>query len=124
MKLKYLASLSVFMVGIFFFSTSFAETIYMKDGRVIKEKITERHDHYIITMTGRFPHRYYRAQIDYILEDPVDITEKWKNIKLTPYGDIPEERIRLIIAFIDASGVRRNMEKNIGDVISRTPEEK
>ena len=93
MKLKSVVCMSVFAVCIFFCSQSFSETIYLKDGRVIEEKIIERRDYYVITMTGNVPRRYYMDQIDTIEEDQADCIKDGTNIDFTQYEDIPEERL-------------------------------
>jgi len=40
------------------------------------------------------------------------------------YKDIPPKKVKLIMSFIETSGVRRKMEKNMEQVIARAEEEK
>lgn len=104
-------------------STGFAETIYLRDGRVVKEKIVERGEYYIITMTGNMPHKYFSGQIDHIEEDEPADAAGAGDIHAVPSAGISEEKAGLIMDLIEVSGVRRNMEQNIEQVIARAPEE-
>ena len=106
-----------------FRSTGFAETIYLRDGRVLKEKIVERGSYYIITMTGNMPHKYFSGQIDHIEEDGPRDAVNMTDIDAAPFEGISEEKAGLIMDLIEVSGVRRNMGQNIEQVIARAPEE-
>jgi hypothetical protein len=43
---------------------------------------------------------------------------------MSQYKGIPEEKVKLVLIMIDASGVRRNMEQNIEQVLSQVAENK
>lgn len=105
-------------------SRSSAEVIYLKNGRVIEEKIIERGSYYIITTTGKIPKKYFMDQIDYIEEDPVEGASDQGNVALLQYEGIAEDKVKLILNYVDVSGVRSTMKKNIQQTIDQVPEEK
>jgi uncharacterized protein len=106
-----------------FRSAGFAETIYLRDGRVVKEKIVERGPYYIITMTGNMPRKYFTGQIDHIEDDDPQEAVHRTNMDAAPFEGISGEKAGLIMSLIEISGVRRNMEQNIEQVIARASEE-
>jgi len=122
MKMKLNIAVPVFAVVALLTFHGFAETIYLKDGRVINEKIVERGSYYVITMTGKKPSKYFLSQIDYIEEDEEDVND-YAPVDLSQYEDIAEDKVRLIFNFIDVSGVRTSMKQNIKLVIDRAPED-
>ena len=105
-------------------SRSFAEIIYLKDGRVIEEKIVERSSYYIITMTGNWPNKYFMDQIEYIEEDQGEDTNDQVHIDLLQYEGIAEDKVKLILNLVDVSGVRAAMKKSIKQTIDQVPEER
>jgi len=123
MKMKLIIAVTVFAAAGLLTSHGFSETIYLKDGRVINEKIVERSSYYIITMTGKKPSKYFLAQIDYIEEDKAEDVNDHVPVDLSQYEDIAEDKVRLIFNYIDVSGVRSSMKQNIKEVIDQVPEE-
>ena len=121
MKIKIITFLAVFFLSVYFCCVSFAETIYLKDGRVVKEKIVERGAYYIITEDNKIPHKYFEGQIERIEEDGMDTS----GIDVAQFEKLgmPVEKARAILTLINVSGVRRNMEQSIQQVIARVPEE-
>ena len=61
MKIKLIITVIVFAAVGFLPSHGLAETIYLKDGRVIKEKIAERGSYYVITVTGKKLSKYFHS---------------------------------------------------------------
>lgn len=120
MKSKKFIFLAAFMLVASFCSMSSAEIIYLKDGRVLREKIVERKSYYIITKVGRVFNRYYLGQIDRIEEetlvDDMDVDQ------LEVEG-VSIDKAKLIVVFLDICGVRRNMEQNLKRVLDDVPEE-
>jgi hypothetical protein len=114
----------VLMFFFAFHSVSFAETIYLRDGRVRKEKIVERKPHYIVTMDGKVPHKYFTGQIERIEEDGPQHKAGIADINTSPFEGISQEKVKLILGLIEASGVRRSMEQNFEQVIAQAEEEK
>ena len=123
MKMKLIIAVPVFAVVALLASRGFAETIYLKDGRIINEKIVERGSYYVITMVGKKPSKYFLSQIDYIEEDEVEDVNDYAPVDLSQYEDIAEDKVRLIFNFIDVSGVRTSMKQNIKLAIDRAPED-
>jgi len=123
MKTKLVIAVTVFAVVILLTSQGFTETIHLKDGRVINEKIIERGSYYVITMTGKKPKRYFLDQIDYIEEDEAEDVNDPAPVKLSQYEDIAEDKVRLIFNYIDVSGIRATMKQNIKQTIDQVPEE-
>ncbi|HQP10768.1 MAG TPA: DUF2059 domain-containing protein, partial [Candidatus Omnitrophota bacterium] len=107
-------------VSAFFCPLGFAETIYFKDGKVVKEKIIERGSYYIVTEKNNIPHKYFEGQIDRIEEDGMDTSgidfEQFKRLGLSV------EKAKLIVQLMNVSGVRSNMQKSIDEVLGRIPE--
>lgn len=104
-------------------SQSFAETIHLKDGRVIEEKIVERGSYYVITMTGQKASKYFLSQIDYIEEDREAVdAHALSQVDLSQYEGIEEDKVKLIFNYIDVSGVRSSMNANIKKTIEGVPE--
>lgn len=120
MTKKILTGLFTVIIASVWVAPGFAETIYLKDGRVIKEKIIERGPYYIVTQENNIPRRYYDGQIERIEEEGMDTS----GLDLQQYQEIgmPTEKAKLIADFINVSGVRKNMEQNLGQVMERVPE--
>jgi len=123
MKIKLIIVTLVFAAAVLLASHGLAETIYLKNGTVINEKIVERGSYYVITMTGKKPSRYFLSEIDYIEEDEVEHVNIPAPVDLSKYEDIAEDKVRLIFNYIDVAGVRTNMEQNIKLAIDRAPED-
>jgi hypothetical protein len=125
MKSKEVIFLSVFMLVVSFCSTCFAETIYLRDGRILKEEIIEIGKFYIVTQVGNFPHKYYLGQIDRIEEDTLEDTVDMENIDVDQFETtgMAIDKAKSIVILIDVSGVRQNMEQNLQQVIDGIPEE-
>jgi len=79
MKSKYNIYFSLFAAFFLFCSQSFAETIYMRDGKVINAKIVERGSNYIIAIIDGMPRRYLNEQIERIKENESKATSKAAN---------------------------------------------
>ena len=123
MKKKLIIAVTGFAIVALLTSHGFTETIHLKDGRIINEKIIERGSYYVITMTGKKPKRYFLSQIDYIEEDRAEDDNDHGPVDLSQYEDIAEDKVRLIFNYIDVSGIRTTMKKNIKQTIDQAPEE-
>jgi len=96
------------------------ETIYLIDGRVVNETIVERGPYYIITETeDKFPKKYFEGQIERIEEDETPVGNGDTDVS----GIISVDKYALIKEFIAVSGVRKNLEQNIGLAIEQAQEE-
>jgi len=104
-------------------SYGFAETIYFKDGRVINEKIVEKDSYYVKTMVGKKVSQYLLSQIDYIEKDEAETINDYAPVDASQFEDIAEDKVRLILSYIDVSGVRATMKKNVRVAIDQAPED-
>lgn len=117
--------ISLIWMGVFLAHTvCFAEIIHLKDGRIVREKIVERGKYYIITMDGVMPRKYYDGQIDFIEEDGPRQSQEQSDIDMSKFEGLPEDKVKLVMILIDVSGVRRNMELNIEQVLKGVAQEK
>ena len=125
MRLKRFVFLVVFISVFSFCPMSLAETIYLRDGRVLKEKIIQRESYYIITEVNGFPRKYYMGQIKRIEEDTPEGAIDMDNIDVEQFENIgmPIGKAKLIVVLIDVSGFRQNMEENLKKVVDGVPEE-
>ena len=114
----------VFM-GVFLVQTAcFAEIIHLKDGRIVNEKIVEHGRYYIVTMDGMMPKKYFDGEIDFIEKDGQRQAEEQSDIDMSKFEGLPEDKVKLIMVLIDVSGVRKNMELNIEQVLKGVEDEK
>jgi hypothetical protein len=125
MKLKQRRWVFIFLFTFLCCPKAFSETIYFKDGRVVKEKITQRSSYYIVTDDGKMPHKYMLGQIERIEEDAIEDAIDTGGMDLTQFETIgmPQEKAKLIVALMEFSGVRRNMEENLSRVFEPLSEE-
>ena len=113
-------------------SISFAAKLYLKDGKVVEGKIISRSSYAITVMVGKKPSRYFIDEISFIEEEQADEdkatedVDAWKNEVIENSSDlkIPEQKLKLIIMFIDVSGAHSNLMTNIDQIIARAPEER
>ena len=100
-------------------SAAHAETIYLKDGRVIKGKIINRGAYDVTIREGAMPRKYYNDQILRIEQDEAPAGSA------RPAGQaMSEEKIALIVEFIKVSGMRQSMEATIERIVTQAPVEK
>jgi hypothetical protein len=104
--------------------TSYAETIYLKDGNVVKGKVVNEGSYYIVVMEGNTPRRYYNDQILRIEKDEEPYKYELDGVHIDPsqFTDIPEEKVKLIITLMEVNGMRQNTENTIQDIIAKAPE--
>lgn len=111
---------------LFFARVSAAETIYLKDGRVIKGKIEQKTDYYVIVLEGNFPRKYYDDQIDHIESDPEVVAvagASTEEVDVYQFENISTKKAKLILSLIEANGTRRSLEINIDQIIAKSPQE-
>ena len=99
-----------------------AETIYLKDGQVIKAKITKNTGYSVQIMEGNFPKSYPMSQIDRIEPDEpppgtVDPAEPGAEEPLT------DQKKELIIRLMDANGARESMTQIFAEIVDKVPPE-
>jgi len=115
----------VVILGFFVSGRSFAETVYLKDGTIIKGTITNRNADRIIIKGKGAPGRYFMQQIDRIEEDDSSSDDEFRSSgKIRKIEAIPEKKVELILKFIKLDGTRKRMEDNLNNVILKAPADK
>jgi hypothetical protein len=99
-----------------------AETIYLKDGGVVKGEIVSRGSYHIIVMEGHMPRRYYNEQILRIEEDEGGKHELG-GVAIDPskFEGISPEKTELILTLIEVNGVRKSIQENMEKTIRQAP---
>jgi hypothetical protein len=96
-------------------SLSFAETIYLKNGRSVEGKILTQDTVGVTVMVSGRPKKYFRTQIERIeKEEAVDDGMF--------YGDISVEKSDLISRLIDSNGISKILRKSLNILIMQAPE--
>lgn len=127
MKIKFLY---VLFLGFTITGTAQAETIYLKDGRVIKGKIINRGAYDVTVKEGMMPRKYYNDQILRIEQDvEAPVVEETplttpSESDMAALSKISPEKITLIKEFIEVSGIRQSIQTNIERIIAQAPAEK
>lgn len=99
-----------------------ADKVYLTTGEVKEGKISEQDDVAVTIMIGQTPLRFYRAQIERIeLDDPSLTVVFPEGFKLEELPNIAEKKIRLIFKFMELSGVRKNVEDQVSELIANAP---
>ena len=101
-----------------------AETIYLKNGKVIKAKITKDTGYSIQIMQGNFPQSFRMDEIDRIEKDgdqqaqgPEDPMRAGEKEVLT------KEKKELISRLMEATGARESMSQTFQQIIDKAPAE-
>ena len=105
-------------------TVSFAEIIHLRDGRTVNEKIIERGGYYIVTTDGTMPKKYFEGEYTLIEEDPIQDTSVQADVDMLKFPGMDESKVKLVLAMVEASGVRQNMETNIDQILSRVDADK
>lgn len=117
--------LSILVLGLIFVVQSHAETVYLKDGRVIKGKIVNRGvDEITIKGAGTTLEHYFNDQILRIGPDDEPAALKAEDAAPAVLSNISDEKIDLIIEFVNVSGIGYSIQENIDRIIKQAPEEK
>ncbi len=115
------------LTGVAFFlvlisATARAETIHLKDGRVVIGKILQRSAYYILVEGKRgVPDRYYRDQIDFIEED---VPEEDLITASLYFDDIPDDKVKLIVKLFIVMGLKDNIEASWKTLLAKAPAER
>lgn len=102
-----------------------AETIYLKDGRVVKGKIINRGAYDVTIKEGAMPRKYYNDQILRIdqedaLAHPAPGPAAVDSLQA---AGISPEKVELIFEFIETSGIRQSIQANIERIVAQAPAE-
>lgn len=125
-----IATRILFIISLLFLgfpAVSHADTVYLKDGKVIEGDIVEDHPRYIMLDDGGdFPRRYYRELIEWIDEAdeaPEDVDIELPDLPSGDFGNIPQSKAKLILGLLSVNGTREIMEKNKEEVLETLPVE-
>ena len=99
-----------------------AEVIYLKDGSVLKGKITGKTKYYTTVQTDKYPQKIFNDQIDRIEEDIVEQLDG-VSVEAVKTGEVSEEKASLILKLLKLNGTRERVEENVREVIGQTPPE-
>lgn len=108
-----------------FSATSFADTIYFKNGRKLEGKIIEEDSYKVKIKIGKFSHVYYRDKISRIVKEG----GKGSQLGVDYYSEsmgvdgISDEERELVLRLLDANGSRESMILMFQQIISEAPEE-
>ena len=113
------------IMGVFFSVSAFADTIFLKDGRVIEGEIISRTAPFVVMRDGRgVPSKYHIEQIDQIYGKEEQEAVNALSVDPLEIEDVEEGKVRLIVEFIEVSGVHKNMQASIQQIIDKAPEER
>lgn len=120
MKIKLLCAL---LLGFLVIGVAHAETIYLKDGRVVTGKIINRGAADVTIKEGGAPRHYFSDQILRIEQDdaPVSLAAP---ADPAPKPVVSAEKVVLITEFIEVSGIRQSIQAIIDRIIAQSPPEK
>ena len=99
-----------------------AETIYLKNGQVIKSKITKDTGYSIQIMEGGFPKTFNRDEIDRVEPDqPADSADAY--LTAGTKEELTAAKRELIFRLMEANGARDSMNQVFNQIISQVPAE-
>ena len=107
-------NLLIILFFLFFCLEARAEIIYLKDGSVIKGKITSDKSYSVTVEEAGYPRKIYKDQIEHIEQD----------VKANGSEGSSAEKTQLILDLLEANGTRPNLVKNFEAAIARAPLEK
>jgi len=113
-----------------------AAKVYLKNGKVVEGKIVDKDDRYVYVETDGMEVPYRHQEISTILDDELEASkpkgavievldsQSWVDtiIKKATYPDMSEKKLRMIVNFMEVSGMTRSMQKNVQEVIDGAPE--
>ena len=118
-KIFFLLSLMTVLNSALFSS---ADTIYLKDGRVIQGKITEKSSYATVIQQGTSVQRFFNDQIQKIEQDQQQISTPPASSAIDPYQfvDISPQKAQLILKLMDINGTHTAMENQLNQIIARS----
>jgi sRNA-binding regulator protein Hfq len=113
-------------------TAGWADTIYLKDGRVIEGEIESQDRNTVVINVRGIPKRFFMQQVDSIerseamdtgtTDAGLDLDNPLEGMR--DVSEIPQEKIDLILRFLTVDGTRERMTQNIQNAITNAPEEK
>ena len=103
------------------FGLGFADTIYLKDGRVIQGKIVEKSSYAVTIQQGTALQKFFNEQIQKVEEDQKQVLTP-ASTAIDPYQfvDISPTKAQLILKLIDINGTRTAMENQLNQIVARS----
>jgi hypothetical protein len=102
-----------------------AEKLHLTTGEVVEGEIIDQDDVSVTIQTGNIPSKYYRAQITSIESNQdAAIGDVIAKFKPEDFSEMSESKARLILKFMEVSGMRKNIEDRIAETISQAPPER
>lgn len=103
------------------FGLGFADTIYLKDGRVIQGKIVEKSSYAVTIQQGTALQKFFNEQIQKIEEEQKQVPAPTATA-IDPYQfvDITPEKAQWILKLIDINGTRAAMENQLNQIVARS----
>lgn len=112
-----------FVLGMLLLSvSSWADIVYLKDGRVFEGKIVERSSYSLkIEVNGNIEF-FYTGQVDRIVEDK----KMGQEVKVTAadFKDISQSKVDAIIRLVQGNGLAATLQRSVEDAIKNSPEER
>ncbi len=102
-----------------------ADTIYLKDGSIIQGQIESKSSDKVIIKVKGVPKRYFMQQIDSIDETTAiekNVDNSLENLR--KISEIPQEKVKLILKFLDVDGTKKRMQENLKAAIANAPAER
>ena len=114
------------LMFLFILTPSFvlAETLYLKDGRVIQGKILEKSDYAVTVRQGNLTQKYFNEQIQKI-EYEQQPASAVSPVVIDPYQfpDILPEKAKLIVKLIELNGTRAALESQFNQILAKASSE-
>ena len=101
--------------------SSWADIVYLKDGRVLEGKIVERSSYSLkIEVNGNIEF-FYSGQVDRIVEDK----KMGQEVKVTAadFKDISQSKVDAIISLVQGNGLAATLQRSVEDAIKNSPQE-
>ena len=103
------------------FGLGFADTIYLKDGRVIQGKIVEKSSYAVTIQQGTALQKFFNEQIQKVEEDQKQVLTP-ASTAIDPYQfvDITPEKAQLILKLMDINGTHAALENQLNQIVARS----
>lgn len=128
-----LKSFSILIILLFIPSLALAETLHLKNGKVVIGQVIKETDYSIQLKVNSIPFTYYKEEIEYIDngETPLDVIDKAVKEEIKKEDikqDIKEDKAavrkrELITRLLDVNGARDAMSRIFLQIIDQAPKE-
>ena len=105
-----------------------AETIYMKNGQVIKGTVMQKNYNDVVIQVNGLPRKYYDGEIDRIEKDKEEAAVILPSITLqidpTLFSGISPAKVSLILRLMEVNGTYENLKKSFDQTLAIAPPER